>query len=72
MREYEYVSSLSPYIQDFLYKKRALGYKYRTEEYVLRRFDSYWYDSGNPESISQENLAGWLRQSSMEVSVLWM
>ena len=66
MHEYEYVSSLSSYIQDFLHEKRALGYKYRTEEYVLRRFDSYWYRSGNPESINQENLAGWLQQSPTE------
>jgi len=41
MNAYTFSSALAPYIQGLLNQKRFLGYKYDTEEYVLRSLDCY-------------------------------
>ena len=41
-RNYSYISTLAPYIQDFISEKRSLGYIYNTQAYQLKRLDDYW------------------------------
>lgn len=63
----EFKSRLAPYIQGLLDQKRALGFKYDVEEYVLGRFDKYWLETnGNSEDVTIESLAGWCRQLPTE------
>lgn len=63
----EFKSSLTPYIQGLLDQKRALGFKYDVEEYVLGRFDRYWSETnGNSEDVTMESLSGWCRQLPTE------
>ena len=67
MKDFDFESALSPYIQGLLDEKRALGYKYDVEAYVLRRFDQYWVKTiGDSAKITPETLAGWLKQLPTE------
>jgi len=67
MKDFVFESALSPYIQGLLDEKRAMGYKYDVEAYVLRRFDQYWVETiGDSAQVTPETLAGWLKQSSTE------
>ncbi|WMJ90192.1 tyrosine-type recombinase/integrase [Anaerocolumna sp. MB42-C2] len=62
-----YSSELSVYINGLIDEKRALGYKYNTEAYVLARFDRYWVEQGytSPE-ITIDRLEKWLSPSKKE------
>lgn len=67
MKDFVYGSVLSPYIQGLLDEKRALGYKYDVEAYVLHRFDQYWAEAnGDSANITLETLTGWLKQLPTE------
>lgn len=67
MKSYPFTSVLSPYLQGFLDEKRALGFKYETEEYVLHRFDQYWSEvNGQLAEITMESLSGWIKQRPSE------
>ena len=67
MKENSFDSALSPYIQGFLDQKRALGFKYITEEYILRSFDRYWCEkNGRMAVITQESLEGWRKRRETE------
>ena len=49
MKEHLFKSALAPYIQGLLDQKRALGFKYDTEEYFLGKFDKYWTEANASE-----------------------
>lgn len=67
MKSYPFTSVLSHSLQGFLDEKRALGFKYETEEYVLHCFDRYWAEvNGQSEEITMESLAGWVKQKPTE------
>lgn len=67
MKNYPFTSALASYFQGFLDEKRALGFKYETEEYVLHSFDRYWSEeNGQSVEITMESLAGWVKQRPTE------
>ena len=51
MKENSFDSALSPYIQGLLDQKRALGFKYITEEHILRSFDRYWCEKNGRMAV---------------------
>ena len=60
-------SVLAPDIESFINLKRSLGYKYRNEEYILQRFDTYWEsENGSSDSVTIESLSGWVKQLPTE------
>lgn len=67
MSDSVFQSVLAPFIEEFLATKRALGYRYNSEENVLKRFDRYWMAvAENSETIDETSMEKWLRQSSTE------
>ena len=67
MKEHLFKSALAPYIQGLLDQKRALGFKYDTEEYFLGKFDKYWTETnGNSDTITMDTLSGWVKQRPTE------
>lgn len=62
-----YSSALSVYMNGLIDEKRALGYKYNTEAYVLEKLDRYWVEQGytSPE-ITIGRLEKWLSPSKKE------
>ena len=58
MKKFMFKSALAPYIQGLLDQKRALGFKYDTEEYFLDKFDKYWIETNksNFNSILKDYL----------------
>lgn len=67
MNNYTFNSALAPYIYGLLDQKRALGYKYDTEEYVLRSFDRYWIEiNGTVIDVTRESLLGWMQKRPTE------
>lgn len=62
-----FCSVLKDEMQDFLDLKRALGFKYISEQSMLIRIDRYLTDSGlNKREISKEICEGWCRKQSHE------
>lgn len=60
-------SVLGPYLTGFLRQRRALGYKYETEELLLLRFDRYCIEHNLKEPIvSREFLEEWCTQTDHE------
>ena len=60
-------SVLAPYIEGLLDEKRALGFKYETEELVLARFDAYCSERGlSACTVTRGFLDGWLERSPTE------
>lgn len=52
---------------NFINEKRALGYKYETEEYILHKFNDYWKENnGDNTEISPATLDGWLARRCNE------
>lgn len=43
MSKYEFKSNFSEYILGLIQQKRAIGYKYESQEVILRRFDTFCY-----------------------------
>lgn len=67
MSEYTFKSVMAPYIQGLLSQKRALGYKYVVEEYVLRSFDEYWIkENGDLDELTRESVEGWMQRRTTE------
>lgn len=67
MNAYTFSSALAPYIQGLLDQKRSLGYKYDTEEYVLRSLDRYWAEAnGASAHVTRESLLGWMEKKPTE------
>lgn len=67
MVEYTLRSAIAPYIQGLLDQKRALGYKYVTEEYILRTFDEYWIrENGDLSVLTRETVEGWMQRRPNE------
>lgn len=67
MKSYPFTSVLSCHLQGFLDEKRALGFKYETEEYILHSFDRYWLEyNGKSTEITRESLADWVKQRPTE------
>ena len=64
---YPFSSTLAPYIEGLLDQKHSLGYKYETEEYILRSFDRYWTETnGASASVTRESLMGWMKRRTTE------
>lgn len=62
-----YQSAIAPYIISFLEEKRSLGFIYKTEEGILRRFDKYCIDNKLKEpTISKSFLDEWLSITDSE------
>lgn len=60
-RNYTYNSVLAPYIRDFIFEKRSLGFIYNVQAYQLKRFDTYWCNHGYDEvCMTGEMLEEWL------------
>lgn len=60
-KDYDYNSSLAPYIRGLLAEKRALGFIYNTEAYNLKRFDRYWIAHKYADTnITPERVSEWL------------
>jgi len=67
VKNYIFCSMLANYLQGFIDYKRALGYKYNVEAYVLKRFDTYWRENiGDSTDITRESLLGWMERSPRE------
>ena len=67
MRNYVYSSSLADYLHGFIDYKRALGYKYDVEAYVIHRFDEYWKENNSSRTeITRESLSGWMERTPGE------
>lgn len=67
MKGFSYSSPLGPYIKGLIDEKRALGYKYETEEYILRRLDDYWTCKGHSSpQIEAGDIEEWLLPSGNE------
>ena len=67
MNASKFNSVMAPYIKGLLDQKRALGYKYDVEEYVLGCFDKYWVQSnGKVDTITEETLSDWMKQRETE------
>lgn len=67
MKSLPFESALGTYLQNFVDEKRALGFKYEAEEYVLHSFDRYWSSSaGDSISVSMDSLRDWVSQRSTE------
>lgn len=43
---YEYQSCFGSYIQQFLRKKRKVGFIYESEEWLLKHFDAFCFQRG--------------------------
>ena len=60
-------SILASDIKSFISMKRSLGYRYNSEEYILRRFDTYWERvNGTSDSVTMESLSEWVKQGPTE------
>ena len=60
-RNYTYNSVLAPYIRDFIFEKRSLGFIYNAQAYQLKRFDIYWCNHGYDQlCMTRRMLEEWL------------
>ena len=67
IREFVFNSALAEYIEGLLSEKRAMGYKYNAQGYILKRFDSYWINMGYKDPvITRESLDGWYMAGDSE------
>lgn len=67
MVKYELKSAMAPFIQGLIDQKRALGYTYITEEFILRNFDEYWLkENGNCKELTKESVETWMQRRPTE------
>ncbi len=58
--EYQYGSCFGPYIQQFIEKKRSIGFVYEHEEWELKHFDQFCCEKGISEpSLSRALVMEW-------------
>ena len=57
---HKYQSALAPYIAGLIQQKRADGFIYTTDEYLLRRIDAFCYENfPDADTITYELAAEW-------------
>ncbi|ACV62306.1 integrase family protein [Desulfofarcimen acetoxidans DSM 771] len=67
MKNYEYQSQLAPYISGLIRQKRADGYSYEFEAYMLERFDRFCIENGYDNgSLTRELVMAWAEQRPSE------
>lgn len=54
--QHEFVGVLANHLQDFIKEKHGLGYKYKTEEYLLRKFSQFTERYDVPKDTLPENI----------------
>jgi integrase/recombinase XerD len=65
--ESAFVSALGPWLRDFVAEKRAVGYRYSSEQHVLERLDRYLVESGHKAvSLPRVLLDAWLAKTPRE------
>jgi len=47
--ESAFQSAVAPWLRDFVFEKRAVGYRCATEQYLLRRLDRHLIEHGHGE-----------------------
>lgn len=65
--EYSYKSVLGPHIRNFIKEKRAVGYRYQSQAYLLGNFDAYW--AGHAYTfigMTPESLDDWTKKRDCE------
>lgn len=66
-KTYHYESCLAPYIEGLISEKRALGFAYEFEAYILKKFDEYCIDHNLEEAvISRPLLEEWKSRRNTE------
>jgi integrase len=61
LKTYKYTGSLKIYIEGFIEQKRAQGYSYEFEAYILQKFDEYCIQNKISETgITKESLRKWM------------
>lgn len=67
MKNYEYHSQLAPYISGLIGQKRASGYSYEFEAYMLKYFDQFCIENGYDNgSLSRDLVMAWAEQRPTE------
>lgn len=68
LKDFSFESRLAPYMKGLVDEKRALGYQYNSEGYLLKRFDDYWKTQEGHwgTTITRESLEGWYQQKESE------
>lgn len=65
--ESAFQSALAPWLRDLVLEKRALGYLYVTEQYLLRRLDRHLIEHGHDQpTLPKPMLATWLARAVHE------
>lgn len=67
LRNYPYSGPLASLYEQFILKKRALGYQYNTESWYLSQFSKFTESFDCPdEALPQEIVQAWIVQKTME------
>ena len=67
MKNYEYHSRLAPYISGLIRQKRADGYSYEFEAYMLERFDRFCIKNGYDNGcLTRDLVMAWAEQRPTE------
>jgi len=67
MKNYEYHSLLAPYISGLIRQKRADGYSYKFEAYMLEHFDRFCIENGYDHgSLTRDLVMAWAEQRPTE------
>lgn len=65
--ESAFTSALGPWLRDFVIEKRAVGYRYISEQHLLERLDRHLVDLEHQEaSLPRAVLNGWLGRTEHE------
>lgn len=67
MKPYAYESRLAPYIGGLIQQKRADGYRYELEAYMLHHFDQFCCGQGeDPGGLTRDLVMAWAQQRPTE------
>lgn len=65
--ESAFQSTLAPWLRDFVLEKRAVGYRYASEQRVVQRFDRHLVECGHHEATLPRSLLDtWLARTAHE------
>lgn len=65
--ESAFASVLGPWLRDFVLEKRAVGYRYTTQQYMIERLDRHIIETRHKEaSLPRAVLDAWLAKSAHE------